>query len=448
LGTDQTITDVTLDAGGSHDNDGMVESYVWSGTPDPDDIFQPIVSLTEGKYTFTVVVTDDDGAVSDPDSVTITVLGIPQLAPLPEVTNATQVTLRGLTVPGTNVIVRGGADEATGQSSPDTGLFEIPVELNVGENTLKVYAQWQGEESPPAQATINCIQPTLALQGINPDSGQSGSIVDIAGAGFTADKEVMRVFFKGTQREGEGLVMEATETSMKVVVPFVFLNTEDDQGEVYVFNDTEASNSLPFHILPAADPTPGEAGNETTDQFDLLLIQVDRTFGKLERLVKPHLPEEKWSLVEENFQRLEIFLSSVKNGLPSIHQPETLSALDAIFSSDIFFIVNQKLELINEILSHSDDFEAACNVNEVTVILNETIDILDTAYDIVLTAEITMGVLCFFGCIPCCPTALVLEGARRILDVIMTALEVVRDIMNAKMAGAEKFARYPVFKQE
>lgn len=71
--------DVTLDGSASTDTDGTVVGYTWTGTPDPDDVAQPVVSLSEGTYTFTLVVTDDDGDDSPPDSVSITVTpSVPQ----------------------------------------------------------------------------------------------------------------------------------------------------------------------------------------------------------------------------------------------------------------------------------------------------------------------------------------------------------------------------------
>ncbi len=78
-GPDQTVQTsgstamVTLDGSGSSDVDGTVAEYLWSGTPDPDDVAKPVVSLAPGTYTFTLVVKDADGASSAPDTVTIEV---------------------------------------------------------------------------------------------------------------------------------------------------------------------------------------------------------------------------------------------------------------------------------------------------------------------------------------------------------------------------------------
>ena len=65
--------DVVLDGTGSTDPDGTIDSYTWTGSPDPDDIAQPTVNLPAGPHTFSLVVTDNDGNDSDPDTVTITI---------------------------------------------------------------------------------------------------------------------------------------------------------------------------------------------------------------------------------------------------------------------------------------------------------------------------------------------------------------------------------------
>lgn len=88
-GEDQTIpfngepVTVTLDGSGSSDPDGKIEAYIWLSAdlaaeggrsgPDPDDVVSPSVTLGQGTWTFTLWVKDDEGSVSDPDSVVITV---------------------------------------------------------------------------------------------------------------------------------------------------------------------------------------------------------------------------------------------------------------------------------------------------------------------------------------------------------------------------------------
>lgn len=83
-GEDKTITlplgatqaAVTLNGGLSKDDDGTIVAYNWSGTPEPLDIVDPTVNLGPGFYTFTLVVTDNQGAQSEPDMVTVTVASV------------------------------------------------------------------------------------------------------------------------------------------------------------------------------------------------------------------------------------------------------------------------------------------------------------------------------------------------------------------------------------
>ncbi|MEW8219533.1 MAG: PKD domain-containing protein, partial [Candidatus Thiodiazotropha taylori] len=69
----QSSLTVTLDGSGSMDPDGSVVSYVWDGSPNPADTASPSVTLAEGSYEFTLMVEDNLGEISAPDSVWITV---------------------------------------------------------------------------------------------------------------------------------------------------------------------------------------------------------------------------------------------------------------------------------------------------------------------------------------------------------------------------------------
>jgi len=69
----QLSATVTLNGTGSSDADGSIVTYTWSGSPDPTDIASPSLALVAGSYTFTLVVTDNEGASSAPDSVNVTV---------------------------------------------------------------------------------------------------------------------------------------------------------------------------------------------------------------------------------------------------------------------------------------------------------------------------------------------------------------------------------------
>jgi hypothetical protein len=86
-GLDQTITlpanSTALDGSGSSDSDGTITSYTWTqvsgpSVVEPDDVVGPTVTgLVEGTYVFQLVVTDNLGAISAPDTVSITVEHIP-----------------------------------------------------------------------------------------------------------------------------------------------------------------------------------------------------------------------------------------------------------------------------------------------------------------------------------------------------------------------------------
>jgi hypothetical protein len=85
--------EVVLDGKKSSDMDGTIAGYRWlSGTladggvdrvvPDgeapswPDDVAQPHVKLGEGRWSFSLWVTDDEGEISDPDTIQL-IVGVP-----------------------------------------------------------------------------------------------------------------------------------------------------------------------------------------------------------------------------------------------------------------------------------------------------------------------------------------------------------------------------------
>jgi hypothetical protein len=86
--------EVTLDGTASHDMDGTISGYRWlsATSPDagagrevpqgdelgwPEDVAQPRVELSEGAWAFSLWVTDNQGAVSDPDTIKLIVGNAP-----------------------------------------------------------------------------------------------------------------------------------------------------------------------------------------------------------------------------------------------------------------------------------------------------------------------------------------------------------------------------------
>ncbi len=72
LNVGETNATVTLDGSLSLDADGVIVSYLWAGTPDPDDTATPDIQLSAGSYDFTLTITDDNGnAVSDEVNIVV-----------------------------------------------------------------------------------------------------------------------------------------------------------------------------------------------------------------------------------------------------------------------------------------------------------------------------------------------------------------------------------------
>ncbi len=84
-GSDQTLTlassqstvNVSLNGSASQDPDGSITKYTWNGSPNPNDVASPSVSLGVGTHQFSLTVTDNEGAVSSSDNVVIKVEAAP-----------------------------------------------------------------------------------------------------------------------------------------------------------------------------------------------------------------------------------------------------------------------------------------------------------------------------------------------------------------------------------
>jgi len=309
----------------------------------------------------------------------------PILFPLPKVTTDSTVTVRGCAESADGIIIRDGIGETVGQTVPDSCFFEIPVDLSMGTNELRVYGESGGVEGHPAYADIVRAEPSLVLDDITPASGQSGTIVTLTGSGFVPDKDEMTAYFKGSLQEAEGKTLEVTDSSMTVVVPFVFLDT-DEGIAVYVYSSVHVSN--PRLRTRRATKWP---------------IRLTRCWLKFRKC------GANWSSLLNLTLTMRYGASSMRifTGWNSSSDDEMLARLDSVFGSDVFVLIQEKLEQINELLSHSTDGEALCHVNEVIGILDDIIDILDWVHWALRAGE----VICFFVCQPALP---VLEVAVEI----------------------------------
>jgi hypothetical protein len=126
-----------LNGADSYDPDGTIKAFTWSGTPDPADIANPTVTLSEGTYTFSLVVTDSNGAASQPSTVKIIVSPAPNQAPV-----ANAGSNRALVLPPGQATMNVQLD---GSASSDS------------DGTIKEYI-WSGTPTPAAIA-----KPTVAL---------------------------------------------------------------------------------------------------------------------------------------------------------------------------------------------------------------------------------------------------------------------------------------------
>lgn len=432
LAEGQTTIDVQLDGSGSYDPDGTITSHLWTGTPDPEDVVNPTVKLKQGIYEFALQVTDEKGASSS-DQTKVTVLGPPLLMPLPEVMGDAAIKIKGISIPGAIINV---FNKNTGESKEVTnekGFFEIPFDLTTGSNEFEAVATYEGIQSAKAKLkTTYTSSRNLIIQSISPSSGAAGSIITITGSGFTPDPKIMGVQFigpeieeTGTRLESKGVVLGASETEIKVIVPFIFLKS-NEEIEVYVYDQQNMSHSLTFHVLPAQDPTPAIKGNEATYQIDLILTQINLIFNKMEQWTKPNVSAETWDTLAENIKRIRYFLEELKGRINSIPNEEVKSGLDAIFGGEFFSFITQELEQINDILSHT----TPCDIQRVIDTLQRILSPIDQINRILDNIKRTLSGLIFvnwLGCVTVCQTCCVLLPVLHEVYNVVTAIDSVVD---------------------
>jgi len=71
LSEGSSTVEVRLNGARSSAPGSAIVSFLWSGDPDPDDVVNPTVTLELGTHVFTLVVEDDQGVRSAPDSVVV-----------------------------------------------------------------------------------------------------------------------------------------------------------------------------------------------------------------------------------------------------------------------------------------------------------------------------------------------------------------------------------------
>ncbi|MFZ4856966.1 MAG: PKD domain-containing protein [Desulfuromonadaceae bacterium] len=262
LQSGQTAANVTLNGSGS-DADGVIASYLWSGTPQPTAVASPSITLGAGTHTFTLVVTDNQGVQSSASTVTITVkpavpgnqapianAGINQTITLPQGQTTTSVTLNGSATDADGTITGylwSGTPKPADVAGPS-------VTLGVGTYTFTLTATDNlGAQSTASSVTVtvNAAPPVNQApianagnsQSANLAQGQSTTTVNLHGSATDSDGTITGYTWSGSPKPAD------------VANPNVLLGVG-----VYTFTlivtDDKGLRSLPATVTITVNPAP------------------------------------------------------------------------------------------------------------------------------------------------------------------------------------------------
>ena len=281
-----TTANATLDSSLSHDPDGTVVAWAWTGDPDPEDVANPTVILGPGVHVFTLIVTDNMGAVSQPDTITITVntppvanAGPDQIKDLPQLYSKTAAVAYASTV---EVTLDGSAShdidgtivsyEWTGTPDP-TDVASPTVTLGAGEHVFSlVVTDDDGAVSVADTVTILVNTPPVAEAGpdqhVNIPLGASLATVTLDGSGS-----------HDTDGTISGYTWVGTPDPWDVVSPVVSLTAGTHVFNLNVTDNNGATSAVDAVTIYVNAPPIADAGPDQSLNLPMLDEKAMKTFA-------------------------------------------------------------------------------------------------------------------------------------------------------------------------
>ncbi|MFZ4858363.1 MAG: PKD domain-containing protein [Desulfuromonadaceae bacterium] len=296
LNSGETSRSVTLTGSGS-DPDGTIASYLWSGSPQPAAVAAPGVTLAAGTYTFTLVVTDNQGAQSVASPVTVTVNAPVPPANQPPTANAginqtitlnSGETSRSVTLTGSGSDPDGTIASYLWSGSPQPAAVAAPgVTLAAGTHTFTlVVTDNLGAQSVASSVTVtvNAAVPANQLpianaganQTITLAVGQLSGSVTLDGSGSTDGDGTIASY---SWRAPSGVATPAagqmpTVTDLTAGSYTFYLTVTDNKGGV-------SAESLPVTVtintISNAAPLLNAIGAKSTSEGQLLSFTISGT---------------------------------------------------------------------------------------------------------------------------------------------------------------------------
>ena len=456
---------VRLDASESRDPDGTITRYVWDfgdGTTAEGATVTHIFH-TQGTHRIRLRVYDDDGAEAE-HSAEVTVIGPPILFPVNPVTDAQTVAIHGVAFPGAELEIENRVTGEQHRLTDDDGIFEASLGLEPGINRIFVTARIRGVNGAPAELEIiRAPVQRITLDAMTPGSAMAGSIVTLTGAGFGTRPGRVQVYFRARLLEEavENLpaeldfpasVVEATDTRLRVIVPFPLLQA--GSADVYVRVGDAVSNAVTVAIEELADPNPGR--NDTDETLARLAAQLDTLKRVFDGLVPAHMPEATKARLSGNIAQARSLVATFRSRLAGIPNEQVRNRIDAILGSEGLQDALARLDDITQRLAALGSSGAVsgivmaadaggdsgidnCNMAEVIQQLRDVMapfhtinDALNHTIDMLYGSLVASSVGCFFGIVPACvaipfllDTIAVVSAVHSVVNAIVQVEEMV-----------------------
>ena len=266
----------------------------------------------------------------------------------------------------------------------------------------------------------------VTLESVTPSTGSFGSVLSLAGTGFTS---TTKIIFK-SDALGE---VEVTPTinengELRVVSPTLYIETV----KIFAVQDEFTSNEKDFTVVGLPKPE-GNEFQEFTDTFDLVFVEFEHELENVYTTTEMSgALAEQQSMINELQEALAQDVTAFNSSLT----PEDQELICQIYGSEAFQDAQAKLAEAAELLSHSTTSEALSNISKTKEIVDTLIGVLREIKDVLHTVQwaavATSAALAVISVFTCGATA---SAAAKAADIALKCKRIINELLNPAILG-------------